>query len=122
SRSPGAEADGRCHQLCPATPACRAWYCVRCGRGGRRPDETRLMAIASSESPPRGESGPGLGERASSLLAALGDSARRGREMASGACHLAALEAQLAALSLVQMVAFAIAAALVGFSAWGLIL
>lgn len=57
-----------------------------------------------------------------SLLASVLDTLAQGRAMVGELLELASLETRLAALSLLEMTAFAIGAALLGFSVWLLLL
>jgi hypothetical protein len=64
----------------------------------------------------------GLTARAGALLQRVEESARRGRDLIGDVCELAALEARLAALSLMEMQGLALIAALLAFTTWGLLL
>lgn len=73
--------------------------------------------MAANDSGPTAPHDPAGG-----LLNTLTGSLQQGRELLSGVAEVAALESRLAALSLAQMLALAVVAALLACSAWGLLL
>jgi hypothetical protein len=68
------------------------------------------------------EQADSLATRFHALVQRLQESAQRGRGAMGAMAELASLEARLAAVSLMQMQGLALGAALLAFSAWGLLL